>query len=79
MADTQSTNMQTNEKQPNPDDSKGIKYGCIIFCLLSAFMIGVVINIVVTGIRTIEEIIPYTDDKPISVLEEKEPRTKLKI
>ena len=40
MVDTQSTNMQTNEKQPNPDDSKGIKYGCIIFCLLSAFMIG---------------------------------------
>ena len=24
MVDTQSTNMQTNEKQPNPDDSKGI-------------------------------------------------------
>ena len=71
MADTQSTNMQTNEKQPNPDDSKGIKYGCIIFCLLSAFMIGVVINIVVTGVRTVEEIIPYTDDKPISIPEEK--------
>ena len=78
MLDTQSTNMQTNEKQPNPDDSKGIKYGCIIFCLLSAFMIGVVINIVVTGIRTIEEIIPYTDDKPISVPEEKGTENEVK-
>ena len=78
MADTQSTNMQTNEKQPNPDDSKGIKYGCIIFCLLSAFMIGVVINIVVTGVRTVEEIIPYTDDKPISIPEEKGTENEVK-
>ena len=78
MADTQSTNMQTNEKQPNPDDSKGIKYGCIIFCLLSAFMIGVVINIVVTGVRTVEEIIPFTDDKPISIPEEKGTENEVK-
>ena len=78
MADTQSTNMQTNEKQPNPDDSKGIKYGCIIFCLLSAFMIGVVINIVVTGVRTVEQIIPYTDDKPISIPEEKGTENEVK-
>ena len=39
MKNTESINMQTDEKQPNPNDSKTIKYGCIIFCLLSAFMI----------------------------------------
>ena len=41
-------------------------------------MIGVVINIVVTGVRTVEEIIPYTDDKPISIPEEKGTENEVK-
>ena len=78
MKNTESINMQTDEKQPNPNDSKTIKYGCIIFCLLSAFMIGVIINIVVTGVRTVNEIIPYTDDKPITIPEEKGTENEVK-
>lgn len=78
MKNTESINMQADEKQPNPNDSKTIKYGCIIFCLLSAFMIGVIINIVVTGVRTVNEIIPYTDDKPITIPEEKGTENEVK-
>ena len=34
MKNTESINMQTDEKQPNPNDSKTIKYGCIIFLFI---------------------------------------------
>ena len=73
--------IDSRDKQIHSDqnDSKGVKYGCIIFCLLSAFMIGVVINIVLTGIRTVEEILPHTDKKPISIPEERGTENEVKV
>lgn len=77
---TSKDSIDSRDKQIHSDqnDSKGVKYGCIIFCLLSAFMIGVVINIVLTGIRTVEEILPHTDKKPISIPEERGTENEVK-
>ena len=77
---TSKDSIDSRDKQIHSDqnDSKGVKYGCIIFCLLSAFMIGVVINIVLTGIRTVEEILPHTDKNQFQYLKKEELKMKLR-
>tara|TARA_Y100000766_G_scaffold232894_1_gene207425 strand:+ start:12997 stop:13719 length:723 start_codon:yes stop_codon:yes gene_type:complete len=78
MTSKDSINSRDKEIHSDQNDSRGVKYGCIIFCLLSAFMLGIVINIVLTGIRTVEEILPHTDENPIPIPEEKGTETEVK-
>ena len=79
MTSKGSINSQDKQTHYDQNNSKGVNYGCIIFCLLSAFILGIVINIVLTGIRTVEEILPHTDENPIRIPEEKGTEAEVKI
>ncbi len=46
------------------------KLGCVILCLLLAFMTGIVIQIIMSGARHLEELIPYSNTEPLKMPEE---------
>ena len=46
------------------------KLGCVILCLLLAFMTGIVIQIIVSGARHLEELVPYSNVAPLQIPEE---------
>lgn len=46
------------------------KFGCIIFCLIGAFFIGIVINIVVNSSRHAKALIPLTSNEGVEVQSE---------
>ncbi|MDE0571470.1 MAG: hypothetical protein OSB44_12360 [Verrucomicrobiales bacterium] len=50
--------------------SNSPKLGCAIVCLLLAFMTGIVIQIIVSGARHLEELIPYSETEPLDIPEE---------
>ena len=65
--------MSTEEIIIKDNERKGSnspKLGCIIMCLLLAFMTGIVIQIIVSGVRHLEELIPYSNTEPLDIPEE---------
>ena len=65
--------MSTEEIIIKDNERKGSnspKLGCAILCLLLAFMTGIVIQIIVSGARHLEELIPYSDSEPLDIPEE---------
>ena len=65
--------MSTEEIIIKDNERKGSnspKLGCVIICLLLAFMTGIVIQIIVSGARHLEELVPYSNTEPLDIPEE---------
>ncbi|MEE2809110.1 MAG: hypothetical protein VYB73_07335 [Verrucomicrobiota bacterium] len=60
--------IKDNERKEN--GSNFPKLGCVIICLLLAFMTGIVIQIIVSGSRHLKELTPYSEIEPLNIPEE---------
>ncbi|MEC9035671.1 MAG: hypothetical protein VX646_07965 [Verrucomicrobiota bacterium] len=67
--------IKNNEREEN--GSNFPKLGCVILCLLLAFMTGIVIQIIVSGARHLQELTPYSESTPLDIPEESGTETEL--